>query len=73
MVLKWVKLTQLFVRIEPQKATHDVTKLDLTILLSYPWYIDIDLSIWPISHTLYMTLVHWSCKEDTSHGLPVSR
>ena len=46
------------VGIEPQKARHDVTKLDLTIPLLSLWYIDIDLSIQPISLTLYMTWVH---------------
>ena len=46
------------VGIEPQKARHDVTKLDLTIPLLSLWYIDIYLSIQPISLTLYMTWVH---------------
>ena len=53
MVLKWVKLVQLFVGIEPQKARHEVTKLNLTILLPSPWYIDINLSIESIFLTLY--------------------
>ena len=47
-----------FVEIEPQKARHDVTKLDLAIILLSSWYIDIDLSVQPISFTLYMTWVH---------------
>ena len=42
------------VRIEPQKARYDVTKLNLTILLLSLWYIDIDLSIQAMSLTLYM-------------------
>ena len=46
------------VGIEPQKARHDVTKLDLTIPLLSLWCIDIDLSIQLMSLTLYMTLVH---------------
>ena len=46
------------VGIEPLKARYDVTKLDLTIPLLFLWCIDIDLSIQPMSHTLYMTWVH---------------
>ena len=46
------------VGIEPLKARHDVTKLDLTIPLLSLWCIDIDLSIQLISLTLYMTCVH---------------
>ena len=37
-----------FVGIEPPKAKHDVTKLDLTIPLPYFLCIDIDLSIQPM-------------------------
>ena len=37
---------------------HDVTKLNLTILLLSLSYIDIDLNIQPMSLTLYMTCVH---------------
>ena len=47
-----------FVRIKPLKARHDVTKLDLTILLLFVWCIAIDLSIQSMSLTLYMTWVH---------------
>ena len=48
----------LSVEIEPQKARHDVTKLELTILLPSLWYIDIDFSIQSMSLTLYMTWEH---------------
>ena len=44
--------------IKPQKARHDVTKLDLTIPLLSLWYIDIDLSIQSMSFTLYMSWVY---------------
>ena len=37
------------IEIEPPKARHDVTKLDLTIPLLFLWYIVIDLSIQPMS------------------------
>ena len=43
------------VGIEPLKARDDVTKLYLTVILLFFWCIDIDLSIQPISLTLYMT------------------
>ena len=43
------------VGIKPQKARHNVTKLDLTIPLLSLWYIDIDLSIQSMSFTLYMS------------------
>ena len=49
---------QEFVKIEPLKARHDVTKLDLTLSLLSLWCINIDLSIQPIFLTLYMTWVH---------------
>ena len=52
-----LKQTKL-IGIEPLKARHDVTKLDLTIPLLFLWRIDIDLSIQPMSLTFYMTLVH---------------
>ena len=45
------------IRIEPLKARHDVTKLDLTTPLLSFWRIDIDLSIQSMSLTLYMTWV----------------
>ena len=48
----------LSVEIEPQKARHDVTKLELTIPLLSLWYIDIDFSIQSMSLTLYMTWEH---------------
>ena len=48
----------LSVEIEPQKARHDVTKLELTIPLLSLWYIDIDSNIQLMSFTLYMTWVH---------------
>ena len=41
--------------LNPKKTKHSVTKLNLTILLLSPWYIDIHLSIHPMSLTLYMT------------------
>ena len=41
--------------IEPPKIRHDVTKLDLTVHLLSFGCIDIDLSIQPMSLTLYMT------------------
>ena len=44
-----------YVGIEPLKARHGVTKLDLTIPVLSFLRIDIDLSIQPISLTLYMT------------------
>ena len=47
-----------FVEIEALKARHDVTKLDFTIPLLPFQCIVIDLSIWPMSLTLYMTWVH---------------
>ena len=47
-----------FVGIEPSKARHDVTKLDLTIPLLSFWCINIDLSIQFMSLTLYMIWVH---------------
>ena len=43
-----------FVRIKPQKTRHDITKLDLTILLLSLWYIDIDLGIQP----MFFYIVH---------------
>ena len=43
------------VGIEPLKTRHDVTKLDLIIPLLSFWCIDIDLSVQPMSFTLYMT------------------
>ena len=46
------------VGIKSLQATHDVTKLDLTILLLSFWCIDIDLGIQPMSLTLYMTWVY---------------
>ena len=42
------------VGIELLKVRHEITKLDLTILLLSFWCIDIDLSIWSMSLTLYM-------------------
>ena len=44
--------------IELLKERHDITKLDLTMLLLSFWCIDIDLSIQPMSLTLYITWVH---------------
>ena len=52
------KNVHVFVRIEPLKVRHDVTKLDLTIHLLSFWCIEIDLSIQPMSLTLYITWVH---------------
>ena len=46
------------VGIKPLKARHNVTKLNLTIRLLSFWCIAIDLSIQPMSLTLYMILVH---------------
>ena len=46
------------VGIKALKARYDATKLDLTILLLFFWCINIDLSIQPMSFTLYMTCVH---------------
>ena len=43
------------VGIKPLKAKHDVTKLDLLILLLSFWCIYADLSIQSRSLTLYMT------------------
>ena len=49
----------IYVGIEPLKARHDVTKLDLTIPLPSFWCINIDLSIPLMSLiTLYVTQVH---------------
>ena len=45
------------VGIEPLKARHDVTNLDLTILSLSLWCIEIDLSIQSMSLTSYMTKV----------------
>ena len=45
----------LCVGIEPLKARHDVTKLDLTIPLLSFWCIDIDFSIQSMSLRLYTT------------------
>ena len=47
-----------FIGIEPLKAKHDVTKLNLTIPLLSFWCIDINLSIQLMSLTLYMNCVH---------------
>ena len=47
--------TQAFVRIEPLKARHDVTKLEKTIPLLSFYCINIYLSIQLMSLTLYMT------------------
>ena len=44
-----------YVGIGALKARHDVTKLDLIVLLLSLWYIDIDLNIQPIFLILYMT------------------
>ena len=44
------------VGIEPLKARYDVIKLDLTIPLLSFWCTDINLSIQPMSLTLYMML-----------------
>ena len=46
------------IRIKTLKARHDVTKLNLIVPLLSFWYIDIDLSMQPMSFTLYMTCVH---------------
>ena len=52
----WVKNES--VEIRPLKARHDVTKLELIVPFLSFWCIDIDLSIQPMSLTLYMTSVH---------------
>ena len=52
----WVKNES--VGISPLKARHDVTKLELIVPFLSFWCIDIDLSIQPMSLTLYMTSVH---------------
>ena len=44
--------------IEPLKANHDITKLELTIPLLSLICIEINLSIQLISFTLYMIWVH---------------
>ena len=46
------------VGIKPLKAKHDLTKLNLTILLLSFWCVDINLSIQLMSLTSYMTCVH---------------
>ena len=48
-------LLDVVIGIKPLKAKHDVTKLDLIISLLSLWCIEIDLSIQPMSLTLYMT------------------
>ena len=45
-----------YVGIESLKVRHDVTKLDLTIPLLSFWCVDIDMSIQPMSLTLYKTV-----------------
>ena len=51
----FIFMLQCLVRIEPLKVRHDATKLDLIVPLLFFWYIAIDLSIQPMSLTLYMT------------------
>ena len=47
-----------FVEIQALKARNVVTKLDLTIIFLFFWCIDINLSIQPMSLTLYMIQVY---------------
>ena len=60
MISHWIETKCPFgcVEIDPLKSRHDLTKLDLTVLLLSFWCIDNDLSIRPISLTLYMNWVH---------------
>ena len=55
---QWHECPLSIVGIEPLKARHDETKLDLTIPLFSLWSIHIDLSIQLMSFTLYMTYVN---------------
>ena len=57
-VEKSIHRVEYVVGIEPLKEIHDVTKLDLTILLLSFWCIDIYFSIQSMSLTLYITCVH---------------